>query len=134
MNTEMTYLALTAVLASVMWIPYILGVNKYPSDDVNADFLRPRDLATVPAWVHRSHRAHLNLLEQFLPMATLVLLAGQAGVSNVVTAWCVIIFFWLRVAHAIGMVTGIARFPVRPIIFTSGWICILAFAWQLLSA
>lgn len=133
MTTEMTYLALTALLASAMWIPYIIGVNMYPSENVDADFRRPRDLNTTPEWVHRAHRAHLNLLEQFLPMAVLVLIANQAGVSNTVTAWCVAIFFWLRLAHAAGMVSGLARFPVRPLLFTAGWICILVFAWQLLT-
>lgn len=134
MNTEMTYIALTAVLAAAMWVPYIVGVNMYPSENVDADFRRPRDLNTTPPWVHRAHRAHLNLIEQFVPMAVLVLLAAQAGVSNTVTVWAVVIFFWLRIAHAVGMISGIARFPIRPIIFTSGWACILVFAWQLLSA
>ena len=134
MSTELTYLALTALLASAMWIPYIVGVNMHPSDNVDADFRRPRDLNTVPEWVHRAHRAHLNLLEQFLPMAVLVLIGAHAGVSNTITVWCVAVFFWLRVAHAIGMVSGIARFPVRPILFTSGWLCIVVYGWQLMTA
>ena len=134
MTVELTYLTMTAILAAVMWIPYILGVNMHPSEDVNADFLRPRDLKSVPPWVHRSHRAHLNLLEQLLPMAVLVLIAAQAGVSNTVTVWCVALFFWVRLAHAVGMVSGVTRFPARPIIFTAGWLCILVFAWQLVAA
>ena len=134
MSTELTYLTLTSVLAAMMWVPYIIGVNKYPNEDVNADFRRPRDLNTLPEWVHRSHRAHLNLLEQLLPMAVLVLVAAQAGVSNAVTGWCVAIFFWLRVLHAVGMVSGLALFPVRSIIFSGGWICMLVIAWQILAA
>ena len=134
MSVELTYLTLTAILAALMWIPYIVGVNMHPSENVDADFRRPRDLNTLPPWVHRSHRAHLNLIEQLVPMAVLVLIAAQADVSNTVTAWCVAIFFWLRVVHAAGMVSGVARFPIRPIIFSAGWICILVFAWQLLTA
>lgn len=132
MSTELTFLALTALLASAMWIPYIVGVNMHPSENVDDDFRRPRDLSTVPQWVHRAHRAHLNLLEQLLPMAILVIIAATAGVSNSIMAWCVVAFFWIRVVHAAGMVSGVARFPVRPILFTSGWVCILIFAWQLL--
>lgn len=134
MTVELTYLSLTAVLAAMMWVPYIVGVNMHPSEDVNADFVRPRDLKSLPAWVHRSHRAHLNLLEQFLPMAVLVLIMTQAGVSNTITVWAVAIFFWLRVVHAFGMVSGVTRFPIRPIIFSGGWICILTVAWQVLVA
>ncbi len=134
MSTELFFLTLTALLASAMWIPYVVGSSMHPSESINADFTRPRDLKSVPDWVHRSHRAHLNLLEQFLPMAALVLIANQLGVSNTITATCVVVFFWVRVVHAIGMISGLARFPVRPMIFSAGWICILVFAWQLLVA
>ncbi len=84
----------------------------------------------MPAWVHRSHRAHLNLLEQFLPFAVIVLVGHLLEVSTAITALCVILFFWLRVAHAVGMISGIARFPIRPIIFTLGWLVTIVFAWQ----
>lgn len=134
MTVELLYLSLSAVLAATLWVPYIIGVNKYPSKNINEDFKRPRDLYTVPPWVHRSHRAHLNLLEQLLPMALLVLVAAQINASNTIMVWCVILFFWIRVAHAIGMISGYAGFPIRPILFVSGWICILVFAWQLLSS
>ena len=134
MTTELMYLALTALLASGMWIPFIVGVNLHPSENVDADFRRPRDLQSVPQWVHRAHRAHLNLIEQLVPMAVLVLLAAQMNVSNTITVWCAALFFWLRLAHAIGMISGVARFPLRPMIFVSAWACILVFGWQILIA
>ena len=40
---------------------------------------------------------------------------------------------WLRVAHAIGMTSGIARLPVRSMIYVAAWIVTLVFAWQVLS-
>lgn len=52
------------------------------------------------AWVHRSHRAHLNLIEQFVPFAAIVLVAHVAHVSTPITRWAVITFFWLRVDAA----------------------------------
>ena len=131
MSTELTYLALTSLLAACMWLPYIIGVNMHPVDPA-ADFYRPPDLKQFPAWVYRSHRAHLNLLEQLVPMAVLLLIAHAQAISTPVTQWAVILFFWLRVAHAIGMTTGLTRFPFRPIIFTSAWVCILAVGWQVL--
>jgi MAPEG family len=43
-----------------------------------------------------------------------------------------IMFFWLRVAHAIGMISGLARLPLRPMIYFAGWVAMLIFAWQVL--
>jgi uncharacterized MAPEG superfamily protein len=130
MTTELTWLILTALLAASLWIPYIIGVNTSTFEGQAQSFERPPDHRNMPAWVHRSHRAHLNLLEQFLPFAVIVLAAHQLKVSTPVTQWCVILFFWLRAAHAVGMITGIARMPVRPLLFTAGWVVILVMAWQ----
>ncbi|MEM1065088.1 MAG: MAPEG family protein [Pseudomonadota bacterium] len=129
MTTELFYLLMTALLAASLWIPFIVGVNVQREKDLS-DFTRPPDLADLPAWIHRANRAHLNLLEQMLPFAVIVLVAHTLGVSTSVTIWASVAFFWLRVAHAAGMISGLARFPARPIIFTAGWLCILAIGWQ----
>jgi uncharacterized MAPEG superfamily protein len=130
MTTELTWLMLTAILAASLWIPYIVGVNVSTFDGKATIFERPPDQSKMPAWVQRSHRAHLNLLEQFLPFAVLVLMAHMLSVSTAVTRWCAILFFWLRVAHAIGMISGKARLPVRPLIYVAGWIVTLVQAWS----
>lgn len=132
MTTELSFLTLTALLASAMWIPYIVGVNT-EKDDVS-DFTRPPDLSLVRPWVHRAFRAHLNLLETLLPFAVVVLIAHLAQVSTSVTIWASVAFFWLRVAHAAGMISGLARFPVRPAIFTASWLCTLAIGVQVMVA
>lgn len=132
MTTELFWLMLTALLAASLWIPYIVGVNTATYEGKESEFLRPPDHSKMPAWIHRSHRAHLNLLEQFLPFAVIVIIGHLLKVSTPVTQWCTIIFFWLRVAHAIGMITGKARLPVRPIIFTLGWLITMVFAWRVL--
>ena len=98
------------------------------------DFARPGDPSRERPWVHRAHRAHLNLLEQFLPMVALVLIAHAAGVSNAVTAWATGLFFALRLAHAFGMITGVAGFPARPILFTAGWASVMAVGIAILAA
>ena len=133
MTTELVYLTATMMLAASMWIPFIVGVNMIPSDGP-VDFTRPPDLHIMPAWVHRAHRAHLNMLETATPFAALVILAHVMGVSTVVTVGASIAFFWLRLAHAVGMISGLAGFPVRPIIFTASWLCTLAIGIQLLLA
>ena len=132
MTIELTYLVLTAILAASLWIPYIVGVNVQSQVDTT-DFTRPPDLSALPAWVHRAHRAHLNLIEQMLPFAVIVLVAHTLSVSTTITVAATVAFFWLRVIHAAGMISGLARFPIRPIIFTASWLCILAIGWQVLS-
>ncbi len=102
MTTELTWLMLTAILAASLWIPYVVGVNVSTFRGKETIFERPPDQSKMPAWVQRSYRAHLNLLEQFLPFAVVVLMAHMLRVSTSVTQWCVILFFWLRMAHAIG--------------------------------
>lgn len=133
MTTELTYLTWTMILTTSLWIPYIIGVNKYPQNDTDS-FLRPAPLTGFPPWVHRSHRAHLNALETALPFAVLVLIAHTIELSNTVTVWVTALFFWLRVAHAVGMITGFARFPVRPILFSLGWLCTLVMAVEIILA
>jgi uncharacterized MAPEG superfamily protein len=133
MTTELFWLMLTAILASSLWLPFIIGVNTTPYEGARDDenpFVRPPELKRMKPWVHRANRAHQNLLEQFLPFAVIVLIGYVLKVSTPITVWCAIAFFWLRVAHAIGMITAWARLPLRPIIFTAGWVVTMIYAWQ----
>ncbi len=132
MSTELIYLTLTALLAASLWIPYVAGVNATPVPALAEN--RPHDPGTLVPWVHRAYRAHLNLLEQFLPFAVVVLVAHLAGVSTSVTVLAAALFFWLRVAHAVWMIGGLPVLPARPLIFTAGWLCILAIALAVLLA
>lgn len=132
MTTELFWLMLTAILAASLWIPYIVGVNTTTYEGKETEFIRPPDHSVMPAWIHRSHRAHLNLLEQFMPFAVIVIVGHLLKVSTPITAWCALLFFWLRVFHAVGMISGKARLPVRPLIFTGGWLVTVAFAAQVL--
>ena len=132
MTPELTWLTLSALLAACLWIPFIVGVNTEDKD--YTDFTRPPDRTTMRPWVQRAYRAHQNLLETLIPFAAVVLIAHVAGVSGPVILWAAIAFFWLRLAHAVGMITGLARFPIRPVIFTASWLCTLAVGTQLLLA
>ena len=130
MTTELFYLTLTAILAASLWVPYIVGVNTTPVPALGEN--RPHDPSTLTPWVHRAFRAHLNLLEQFLPFAVVVLVAHLAGVSNSVTAVAAAAFFYLRLLHAVWMIAGLPVLPARPLIFSAGWICVLAIALAVL--
>lgn len=130
--TEIGVLVCLMILAASLWIPYIVGVNI--NDAPGDPFERPSDLAAFPPWVHRAHRAHLNLLEQALPFSVLVLILYQLDGFTALTYWTAIAFFWLRVAHAAGMIGGWARFPLRPAIFLLGWVCCLIMAYAVFAA
>lgn len=131
MSTELFWLTLTMLLAVSLWIPFIIGVNTTESGSQVTKDGRANIPGMVP-WVQRANRAHLNLLEQSMPMAALVLVAHSLGVTSVVTVWAVVAFFWLRVAHAVFMLRSENQIPVRPIIFTAGWMCAIAVGVEIL--
>ncbi|MEM1072911.1 MAG: MAPEG family protein [Pseudomonadota bacterium] len=133
LSTELGVVVCLALLAASLWIPYIVGVNMHPQEGVD-DFARPPALTGFPEWVHRAHRAHLNLLEQLLPFAVLVLIVDRLDAYSTLTYWTAIAFFWLRAAHAAGMISGTARMPVRPMLFTAGWVCCLLMGYAAFSA
>lgn len=121
--TELGILACLAILAACLWIPYIVGISGDPSNEDS--FTSAADQSKLRPWVQRANRAHLNLLEQLLPFAILVLLIDRAEGFTVLSYFTAIAFFWIRVVHAIGMISGLAKMPIRPILFMAGWVCIL---------
>jgi uncharacterized MAPEG superfamily protein len=131
--TELGVLTCLTLLAASLWIPYIIGVNRHLPEGVNT-FQRPHDGSSLPDWVMRANRAHINLLEQGLPFAVLILILHQIDGFTPLTYWTAIVFFWLRVAHAVGMISGVAQMPLRPIIFTAGWVCVLVLGYSVFAA
>lgn len=134
LTTEVRWLAYTALLAGSLWMPFVVGANITDFPGKREQFVRPPDHQKMAAWVHRSFRAHANLLEQFLPFAVIVLVGAGGGVSNGITRFCAVAFFWVRLLHAIGFITGMARLPLRPMLYFSGWLLTLTYAWQVLQA
>ena len=135
--TELGVLGALTLLAASLWIPYIAGVNSAKPGTVAPDapdgFTLPGDYRAHRPWVQRAYRAHLNLLEQFLPFAILTLLVDRVDGFTALTFWTAIAFFWLRVAHAVGYITGWTGFPLRPVIFTAGWVCCLIMFYALIA-
>ena len=130
LTTELRYLAYAALLSLVLWIPYVLaeigtrGLSRavgYPTgfyDD-------------LPAWAQRCHRAHMNLVENLLPFATLVLIAHVAGVASGLTALGAQLFFWARVAQTLVHIAGVPW--LRTLAFAVGWIGNLLIFWAIMS-
>lgn len=135
MTSEMLALTILSMFAAAMWLPFIIGVTTTsPTAASPESFMRPTDLNKLKPWVHRAHRAHLNLIEQLVPFGLVVIIAHIQGISTSLTQSAAIAFVALRLIHAIGMISGTARFPIRPIIFTTGFICILIIGTSVLAA
>ena len=136
--TELGILTCLMIFAASLWIPQIVGqANLKPEDlpDGAPDgFVRIANPHLMPPWIGRAHRAHLNLLEQAFPFAVLVLIIDRMDGFTALTYWTAIAFFWLRIAHAVGMITGVALMPLRPLIFTAGWLCCLIMAYSVFAA
>lgn len=130
LTTDLRLLVYSALLSLVMWIPYILaeiqtrGLTRavgYPTgyyDD-------------LPAWAQRSHRAHMNLVENLAPFATLVLVAHVTGSAGEATALGARLFFWARVVQTIVHIAGIPW--LRTAAFIVGWFGNLIIFWQIVA-
>ena len=138
MPVEILLLGVLALMAASLWIPFIVGVNSAPEGSIPADapdgFHLPADFRAQRPWVQRAYRAHLNMLEQAVPFALLVLLVDRVEGFSPLTLWTCVAFVVLRLAHAVGYITGAAGFPVRPILFTGGWVCCVLMAVALFTA
>ena len=65
------------------------------------------DLPPLEGWAGRARRAHLNMLENLVLFAALVLVAHVAGKTNATTALGAQLFFWARLAYAVIYIAGI---------------------------
>ena len=131
LTIELRLLVYTALLSLIVWIPYILseigtrGLGRavgYPSGVVD----------DLPAWAQRTHRAHMNLVENIGPFAILVLVAHLLGISNGATVLGAHLFFWARLVQTGVMIAGIPW--LRTLAFFAGWIGALLILWQILVA
>ncbi|MBI4185068.1 MAG: MAPEG family protein [Proteobacteria bacterium] len=130
LGVELRMLAYAALLSLVLWIPYILAaigqrglgrVMGYPTGGYE----------DLPEWVQRSHRAHLNLVENLAPFAALVLIAHAIGAEGAATAFAARLFFWARLVQAAVHIAGIPW--VRTLAFAAGWVGCLILFWQIVA-
>ena len=129
LSADLRWLVYSALLGLVLWIPYIISaisvrglprVVGYPTGGYT----------DLPDWAQRAHRAHLNLAENLVPFAALVLTAHVIGAASETTALAAQVFFWARLVQA-GV--HIAAIPwVRTLAFTVGWIASLVIMWEIL--
>jgi uncharacterized MAPEG superfamily protein len=83
----------------------------------------------LPGWAQRAKKAHYNAVENLAPFAAVVIVAHLAAAANPTTALWAAIYFWARVAHYFGHISGLPF--VRTTLFTVGWIAILVIFLQI---
>jgi uncharacterized MAPEG superfamily protein len=64
-------------------------------------------LVEMKGWAGRARRAHLNMVENLVLFAALVLIVAVANKANATTATGAMIFFWARIAYVVIYLIGI---------------------------
>lgn len=105
-TSELMMLALSGALCLVLALPYTTGLMLKLGLPVLAG--NRENFPVVEGWIGRAKRAHLNLVENLVPFAALVLAAAALGKLGPLTALGAQLFFWGRVAHAVAYIAGIA--------------------------
>lgn len=126
---EAFYLAVTAAMTSMFWVPYI--VNRIIERGVfNALWDPHGDTSTAVAWADRMMRAHRNAIENLCVFAPLVLLAILFEKLSPTTAMATQIYFLARLAHFVAFAAGLPI--VRVLLFLVGFGCQAVLASALL--
>jgi uncharacterized MAPEG superfamily protein len=129
MTTDLLYLALTALLSAVLWVPYVVA------QVMTNGFLTPPNYVDptprpLPPWGKRADRAYMNAVETFAPFAALVIVGHIAGKGDAVAGWAMF-YFWIRLAHAIVYLLAIPY--IRTLLFVIGFIAVLGTFWAVVS-
>ena len=131
MKPELFWLALTATMTALFWVPYIL--NRAMRAGIPGAFLTPMMNAppVEDEWALRAKRAHANAVENLVVFTALIAVAQFAGVSNSTTAFAAALYFWARLGHFLALTFGIPY--ARTLIWTVSWVAEMIIAWQILA-
>ena len=106
MSPDLKYLLLSTILCFVQVLIAAAGANRQVGLPTLAG--NREGLPEITGWAGRAKRAHLNMIENLVLFAALVLIAAVAGKANAMTAMGALIFFWARLAYAVIYLAGIA--------------------------
>lgn len=106
MTPQLFWLALTAMMTGLFFVPYIL--DRILVRGLMGAMANPSPTAKPQSpWAERARLAHYNAVENLVVFAALVLVAHAAGVSDGTTLLGCQLFFWGRLAHYIVYTFGI---------------------------
>ena len=105
MTPDLKYLLMSVVLTFVQVVIAAAAANQ--TVGLTALAGNRDDLPVLTGFAGRARRAHLNMVENLVLFAALVLVAAVAGKANATTAMGAMIFFWARLAYAVIYLVGI---------------------------
>ena len=130
MSPDLYYLLMSTILCFVQMLIAATGANTQVGLPALAG--NREGLPEIVGWPGRARRAHLNMIENLVLFAALVLIAAVAGKANATTAMGAMIFFWARLAYALIYLIGIPW--LRTLAWLVGVIGMAMIAWVLLHA
>ena len=130
MKSDLFWLGLTAAMTGLFWIPYIL--SRATRKGFPAAFQTPKmgEAPVEAEWALRAKRAHGNAVENLVVFAPLVLTAHAMNVNDGNTTLAAQIYFWARLGHYIVLALGVPY--LRTLLWTVGWLAMMAIGWQIL--
>jgi uncharacterized MAPEG superfamily protein len=130
MSPDLTYLLYSVILCFVEMLIAATGANQQVGLPTLAG--NREGLPEIIGWGGRARRAHLNMIENLVLFAVLVLIAAVANKANATTAIGAAIFFWARLAYAVIYLIGIPW--LRTLVWFVSVIGMAMIAWVLLVA
>lgn len=131
MKSEIFWLAITAMMTGLFFIPYVL--DRIAVRGILGTLANPSSSdKPLHPWAERAQRAHTNAVENLVVFAALVAAAQFAGVSTHLTVIGCILYFWARLAHYIIYALGIPG--LRTLAFIVGVVGEVLIAIALLQA
>lgn len=130
MSAELYWLVWSAVLTSMLWLPYgafrigRIGFARLVMDPLPGDDPFPIE------WPHRAYRAHMNAIESIATFAPVAVAVVVSDSSNPITQAAAQIYFFARLAY---VPVYIFKVPVLRLgLFMVGLIATLVMAWQII--
>ena len=130
MSPDLYFLLMSTILCFVQMLIAATGANTQVGLPALAG--NREGLPDIVGWPGRARRAHLNMIENLVLFAALVLIAAVAGKANATTAMGAMIFFWGRLAYALIYLIGIPW--LRTLAWLVSVIGMAMIAWVLLHA
>jgi len=130
MSPDLQYLLYSVILAFIQVLVAAMGANGQVGLNTLAG--NREGLPEITGWAGRARRAHLNMVENLVLFAALVLIVATAGKANAMTALGAMIFFWARLAYVVIYLAGIAW--LRTLVWFVSVIGMAIIAYELLKA
>ena len=127
MKTELVYLAWSAMLTGVLWLPY--ATNRVQVWGLKATVGYPKNPKPLAPWAERLKKAHYNSVENLVVFAALVLAAHALNKLDAATSASAAVYFWSRLAYA--AVYAAALPWLRTIAFTVAWLACVCIFYQI---